>query len=212
MPDDLKPIVATLKTARTAKGFSQRALAERSGVPQSHISRIESGTVDLQTSSLVQLARALDLEVSLVPRQIVPAVEALGRESAANGRSTLGPVLDAYMNNLALQTERAERRPDGRKTLHALRREIVALRSQHLDGDATRLLQELARETSKILRRLTDRSRGYPRAPIDKETRQSLDRLTAELRALRSRATWEPGETRAPRPAFTLDDEGDGDD
>ena len=83
MRDDLKPITATLKAARATKGLSQRALAMRAGVPQSHISRIESGAVDLQTSSLIQLARALDLEVALVPRRMMPAVDALGRETHA---------------------------------------------------------------------------------------------------------------------------------
>lgn len=78
---DILPIAERLKAARAAKGLSQRALAEQAGVPQSHISRIESGAVDLQTSSLIQLARALDLEVSLVPRQIMPAVQSLQREA-----------------------------------------------------------------------------------------------------------------------------------
>ena len=56
-----------LKAARLAKGLSQRALSEGAGVPQSHISKIERGGVDLRHSSLVEIARALDLEVTLVP-------------------------------------------------------------------------------------------------------------------------------------------------
>lgn len=83
MPAELQTFVAALKEARTAKGLSQRALAEQVGLPQSHISRIESGAVDLQTSSLIQLARALDLEVVLVPRRMMSTVEALGRAAHA---------------------------------------------------------------------------------------------------------------------------------
>jgi transcriptional regulator with XRE-family HTH domain len=87
----LKALVSVLKDARERKRLSQRALGERIGVPQSHISKIENGKVDLQASSLVELARALDLEVMLVPRSLVPAVEAMSRP-AQRGSDTLSPV------------------------------------------------------------------------------------------------------------------------
>lgn len=71
----------TLKQARKAKGLSQAALAKRAGVPQSHISRIETAGVDLRLSSLAELARALDLELMLVPRKAVPAARSLLRQA-----------------------------------------------------------------------------------------------------------------------------------
>jgi HTH-type transcriptional regulator / antitoxin HipB len=81
--DRLEMLARQLKGAREGKGLSQRALADRVGIPQGHLSRIESGTVDLQTSTLTQIARALDLELLLVPRQALPAVEALTTRSSA---------------------------------------------------------------------------------------------------------------------------------
>ncbi len=75
----LEQIVAALKAARTQKGLSQKALGVKVGLPQSHISRIEQGLVDLQTSSLIQLARTLDLELMLVPSKLVPTFQALQR-------------------------------------------------------------------------------------------------------------------------------------
>ena len=72
-------IASNLKAARESKGLSQRALSEKSGVPQGHISKIENGAVDLRLSSLVALARALDLELALVPRKAVPAVKSIVR-------------------------------------------------------------------------------------------------------------------------------------
>ena len=45
----------------------------------SHVSKIENGAVDLRVSSLAELARALDLELTLVRRKTVPAVRSITR-------------------------------------------------------------------------------------------------------------------------------------
>ncbi len=66
-----------LKAARKTKGLSQRALSQRAGIPQSHVSKIEAGQVNLQVTSLMQIARALGLEMMLVPQKVIPAVEAI---------------------------------------------------------------------------------------------------------------------------------------
>ena len=76
MPYTAEQIAHTLRSARRAGKLSQRALSARTGVPQSHISKIENGAVDLRVSSLVELARVLDLELMLVPRKTVSAVQA----------------------------------------------------------------------------------------------------------------------------------------
>jgi transcriptional regulator with XRE-family HTH domain len=70
-----------LRQARNAKGLSQAALAKRAGVPQSHISKIENTGVDLRLSSLAEIARALDLELMLVPRKVVLATQSLIRQA-----------------------------------------------------------------------------------------------------------------------------------
>ncbi len=67
-------IARSLKQARLNKGLSQRELSAVSGLPQSHISNIESGAVDLRLSSLLSLARILGLEIELVPKRFVPVV------------------------------------------------------------------------------------------------------------------------------------------
>jgi transcriptional regulator with XRE-family HTH domain len=82
-----------LKAARKSKGLSQRALSEKAGVPQAHISKIENGTVDLRLSSLIALARALDLELALVPRKAMPAVQSIVRGS---GPASGEPARPAY--------------------------------------------------------------------------------------------------------------------
>ena len=70
-------LAKALKKAREDKKLSQRALSQRIGMPQAHISKIENAAVDLQASSLIEMARALDLEVMLVPRKYVPAINSL---------------------------------------------------------------------------------------------------------------------------------------
>src|ERR1700749_915798 len=87
-------LLQTLRSAREATGLSQRDLSARAGVPQSHISKIESGGTDLRTSSLVELARALDHEVVLVPRKLLPAVDGGVRNASP---STPEPPRPAYL-------------------------------------------------------------------------------------------------------------------
>ncbi|MGD9639410.1 MAG: helix-turn-helix domain-containing protein [Alphaproteobacteria bacterium] len=65
----IKPIIARLKKAREDKGLNQRALSSKIAIPQSHISKIEAGDVDIKLSSLVEIARNLDLELMLIPRE-----------------------------------------------------------------------------------------------------------------------------------------------
>ncbi|HYP66829.1 MAG TPA: helix-turn-helix transcriptional regulator [Thiobacillaceae bacterium] len=74
-------IAKALKAARESKGLSQRALSEASGVLQTRISKIENGAADFRVSTLMALARALDLELTLVPRKAVSAVQSVVRAS-----------------------------------------------------------------------------------------------------------------------------------
>lgn len=77
----IKEIAGTFKEARERKGLSQRELSALSGVHQYQISKFENGAVDLRLSSLIELARALDLELTLVPRKSVSAVNSIIRTS-----------------------------------------------------------------------------------------------------------------------------------
>lgn len=44
---------------------------------QNHISKIENGEVNLQISTLIAMARSLDLELMLAPRTLVPTFQSL---------------------------------------------------------------------------------------------------------------------------------------
>lgn len=70
-------LLAQLRRARQAARMSQRDLSARTGLTQSHISKIESGVVEPGLDGLVTLARALDLEVVFVPKHLLPAVQGI---------------------------------------------------------------------------------------------------------------------------------------
>ncbi len=70
-----------IRKAREAKELTQSDLGRRIGQPQSAISRIERGG-DIRLSTLLELARVLELEPILVPKHLVPAVQALVEHSA----------------------------------------------------------------------------------------------------------------------------------
>jgi transcriptional regulator with XRE-family HTH domain len=78
-------IAKKLKKARKAKGLTQTQLGAKMGWPQSHISQIEAGRVDVRVSSLLEMARLLDLEPMFIPRALVPSVRSIisGRDEAS---------------------------------------------------------------------------------------------------------------------------------
>ena len=73
----MKEVAKILQEARKAKGMTQAELGAKVGVPQSYISQIETGKVDMRFSSLLELARWLDLELVMVPRILKPAIKSL---------------------------------------------------------------------------------------------------------------------------------------
>lgn len=73
----IQALIATLKSLREAKDYSQRVLAHELGIPQSHLSKIEAGQVNIRLASFIEMARTLGMEVMLVPRQEVSLVKSL---------------------------------------------------------------------------------------------------------------------------------------
>ena len=76
LPADLRQ---QIKNARTKRGWGQRELAAQVGLQQPHISAIESGQVVPRFDTLLDLVRVLNLDLLLVPRVLVPAVQSLIR-------------------------------------------------------------------------------------------------------------------------------------
>ena len=77
LPEDLR---RTLKESREKRGWTQRDLASRLGLTQTHISGIESGKIVPRYDTLLELVRILDRDLLIVPRTLVPVVQSLIRD------------------------------------------------------------------------------------------------------------------------------------
>lgn len=141
-------ISKSLKQAREAKGLSQRTLADLSGVPQSHISKIESGGVDLRISSLVEIARALDMELKLVPRKGLSAVNSIIRstQAKAQSKSMLGVMAKLQRAADQLNTALA-----GDRDVAQLRSRINELSRISLPPESEGKLKALAKQLQKLI-------------------------------------------------------------
>jgi len=83
----IESLLAQLVKARKTKGLSQGQLTGKLGFPQSYLSSIENGKHDVRLSTFIELARILDLEVVLAPRQLSPAVKQMIQEFAGEATS-----------------------------------------------------------------------------------------------------------------------------
>lgn len=68
-----------IKEARASKKWSQKDLGDAIGLPQPHVSAIESGKIVPRFDTLIDLLRILDLDLIIIPRALVHAARALNR-------------------------------------------------------------------------------------------------------------------------------------
>ena len=194
-------IAATLRATRERKGLSQRELSAKPGVPQGHISKIENGAVDLRVSSLVALSRVLDMELTLVPRKTVPAVQSIVR---SNARSTL------QVGEVARQSQRALARIQ--KTITSLpetasfAKEVAQLQRQ------VRELQrfQLATPDIETLRAVNKAVKAFRN---DTKNLDALRQIFSQLRELRNalvHSSVNVPQIASARPAYSLDEDDHG--
>ncbi|MGH6621676.1 MAG: helix-turn-helix domain-containing protein [Alphaproteobacteria bacterium] len=204
MKHTIENIARVLKEARLAKGLSQRDLSARVGVPQSHISKIESGVVDLRVSSLIELARIYDLELALVPRKTVPAVQSIVRASTTSTPLGVNAGQRAFKELNRLQ-ERLANFPElakAPKELAQLQRQIREL--QHFPLGKTEL------------RSIQDAHKTFKEFVSDPHNVWALREAVSDLQNLRNTLAHKTGtvndhEPALARAAYSLDEEGDND-
>lgn len=204
--------ITTIKHTRTAKGLSQSELGQRVGLPQSHISKIEKGDVDIKLSSLIQIARALDLEVKLVPKKALPAVDSIIRSLP---RDNMGAALSEIRKTRIL-LDRLDVPNVSRHTidgLKALSTELEALQRLHYGAHAFPRLQRALEQVRKIMVGLdpihTASDAAVAQKAATSQARQ-LARSVDDLKKLRSElAKSIAQEDPADLPAYSLDDNDD---
>lgn len=192
---DLESLTQTIRQARLAKGWSQRDLSARAHLTQAQISRIENGEVGLQVSTLLELARSLDLDLQLVPRSALTAVEAAIRSAEERSDERTARNLLASLRRLA---EQAQQVAPGREdiasiasSLHDLEPLAPALRGAFLTADLERLRINL------------EAFLNYP--PAERPSRAKTYRdAAAWLKEFRNTLMHAP---HTERPAYSLDDE-----
>ena len=139
-----------VKEIRRRKGWSQKDLAEESGVGQDTISGIESGRHEPRPSTLRKLADALDVEVADFFRE--PAIP-LGEAPREAGRlSAIDVALDAARRQIALEKQamfsgQSVVDLDQRHANNAMQR----LREEYgLDGNDAEALVDLALKEARL--------------------------------------------------------------
>lgn len=187
------PIARALAQARKAKGLSQREVAKRAGLTQAQISKVETGAADLTVSSLTELARALDLDVALVPRQLVPAVEGLSRsaESEWSSREVTHKLTSLKFAVAGLMVTKP-----GIKATAELARVVDALAPTGALESIGPVLEEAR---AQIMREITQK-----RMLTSAEDR--VNAIVRKLKDLKLAAAIAESSEPVSKPAYTLDD------
>jgi transcriptional regulator with XRE-family HTH domain len=68
-----------LKVTRKSQKLTQAQVADMAGISRPRYREIEAGSSAARTTTLINIARALGLELMLIPQAVAPAVEALLR-------------------------------------------------------------------------------------------------------------------------------------
>ena len=193
-------IANNLKAQREVRGLSQHALSKLAGIPQSHISKIESGTVDLRLSSLIELARVLGLELTLVPRKTLPAIKSIIRGNAH-------PSKKASYNDLSTI-----------KKLKRIQDEVIGLTREH---PSVKELAQIQRQTKDIQRFRVPKSeldtllaanKALQTYEFDSSNFGSIRKILSEFQNVRNSladSSIRLPELESIRPAYSLDDDDD---
>lgn len=75
--EPLLEIAQLLKSTRKGQRLTQEQVADMAGISRPRYREIEAGSSSARTTTLVNIARALGLELMLVPQALVPAVNSL---------------------------------------------------------------------------------------------------------------------------------------
>jgi transcriptional regulator with XRE-family HTH domain len=187
-------LIAQAREVREASGVSQRALSERAGLTQSHISQIESGKMEPGLASFIDMTRALDLELMLVPKRLVPAVLSLVKAQATPDMHIhAGQPNDKRLARAERLIKKMKHLYGSSADLDRIEETLRFLRRVNLGDQEMQLVRDL-------IARLERCQASDQAAPIVRDIAQNLQRLRNSIAH---------GRSTQPRPAYSLDDGGD---
>lgn len=174
--------------------MSQRELSARSGLTQSHISQIERGTMEPGLASLVDVARALDLEIVLAPKKLMPAI---------------GKILDSasVMSDTLTSQQRSLVGRINRWLAEGRNRFVIASDADNLK-DSLALLRHLPLSANE-LEKLRDLAMNLQRWQSKPPAATQLSEFARAIRSLRNAAVHRDRDGAVPRSAYALDEEDD---
>jgi transcriptional regulator with XRE-family HTH domain len=187
-------ITQQLRAAREGQKVSQRELSARSGLTQSHISQIERGTMEPGLASLVDVARALDLEIVLAPKKLMPAIRNILESTSASG--------DMPTSDQRKLVGRLERWFAQFKDAFGAASEADTFK------DSLALLRHLPLPAEE-LDRLKEAADRLDRWQTDPPSRQELNKIAHAVRQLRHAAVHRDRDDAVPRSAYALEEEDD---
>lgn len=199
MSAGIEEIAASVREARLAKALTQKELGQRVGLPQSHISKIEKGSVDLKLSSLVEIARALDLEITLVPRKALPAVEGAVR---AHGTTVETSRAVSLLNEQAQIAERIKANFPDLSQVEGFQNAIRSIPRLQFDAAQLKALDE-ALQPAKRLKAIIEAQGGAA------ELAKRIEEATSALRHFRNIQVHHAPLIEAARqlPAYRLEED-----
>lgn len=184
-------LIAQTREIREASGVSQRALSKRAGLTQSHISQIESGKMEPGLSSFIDMTRALDLELVLVPKKLVPAVLGLVKAQATPDMHIhAGQPNDKRFARAERLIKKMKQLYGSSAALDRIEDSLRFLRRVNLSDLEMQLVREL-------IARLDRCQASDQAAPIVRDVAQNLQRLRNSIAH---------GGLTEPRPAYSLND------
>lgn len=187
-------ITQQIRATREARNMSQRELSARSGLTQSHISQIERGTMEPGLASLVDVARALDLEIVLAPKKLMPAIG-----NILDSASVMSDTLTSQQRSLVGRINRWL--AEGRN------RFAIASDADNLK-DSLALLRHLPLSADE-LEKLSDLAMNLQRWQSEPPAATQLSEFARAIRSLRNAAVHRDRDGAVPRSAYALDEDDD---
>jgi len=194
----------SLKAARESKRFSQRALSKKVGLTQSHISKIENSAVDLQLSNLIELSRALDLEVMLVPQKLVPAVQGLVRSTApASQEVQKANQAKNELNQIQSVVIKLQQAHPKIEEFPRIRNALKDLQSMRAVGDELKRISSIGKELKSLKENFKESTEALS------QIRRNADELQQLRNTLARNASRVPSGVSKTLPAYSLDEDDD---